>query len=240
MKTLFNYILDQQWKDVMSLLQTNPEHAKVWSKMSFGDVECRLLPLHAACCREPPVEVVDRLASVFPKALTSGDSVSRRLPIHLACLKSAQLDVVEALLAARPETAKTTSRHGRTPLHYACGGGASVDVVAALLKRFPEGAARRDANGWTPLHTACVQGARATVCAALLDAHPDAVATRSENGNTPEECLRSVPDGENKRRIVSALRAVAARRDRRSHSSDHLDLLTPKEIGERCARAVFC
>lgn len=237
---LFKSIMESDWGAVKRTLEMSPKMAKRWTKLSIdGGQDSKLLPLHQACSQTPTVEVIRALIETYPKALKKTDPVYGRLPIHIACLKIAPTDVISCLLDAYQPSARITSSSKRLALHYACASGACKEVVALLLSVYPEAVQWADLSGWLPIHLVCIQNGNIEICKMLTDLYPQSVFIKTKKGNVPEQCLKLVPDCENKRLILSHLKELASKLKPNSYQLSALNT-NMKMVKERCAGAEFC
>jgi ankyrin repeat protein len=108
-------------------------------------------PLHYACERRPPIEVVQAFIEASPEALTRKLMPGGCLPLHIACTWHASSVVVSALLSAEPAAAGVPDELGNIPLHSACFSGALAPIVDALLRSFPKGVLARNNQGSLPI-----------------------------------------------------------------------------------------
>jgi hypothetical protein len=81
-------------------------------------------PLHFACWRNLPIEVIQMLLSVFPMAAAQENGLGLT-PLHLAA-RTKNATVVEALLHTFPAAVRSHRVAGYTPLHLAVRGAASA------------------------------------------------------------------------------------------------------------------
>jgi hypothetical protein len=81
-------------------------------------------PLHFACWRNLPIEVILMLLSVFPMAAAQENGLGLT-PLHLAA-RTKNVTVVEALLQTFPAAVRSHRVAGYTPLHLAVRGAASA------------------------------------------------------------------------------------------------------------------
>jgi hypothetical protein len=68
-------------------------------------------PLHSACYKKAPLEVVQFLVERNPVALETADN-NGQLPLHLACRFKASLDVVQYLVERNPVALETAGNNG--------------------------------------------------------------------------------------------------------------------------------
>jgi ankyrin repeat protein len=147
---LATLIHGRRWDKVIARLAANPLEAenelKVVTRGGFTAVR-GMTPLHYACERKPPAEVVHCLIEAYPAALGVQAVPGGALPLHIACTWGASDEVVIALLSADSGTARATDELGNVALHAACFSGASVEVVTTLLEVYEKGILARNTQG---------------------------------------------------------------------------------------------
>mmetsp|Transcript_24577 Transcript_24577/g.29659 ORF Transcript_24577/g.29659 Transcript_24577/m.29659 type:complete len:267 (+) Transcript_24577:76-876(+) len=186
---LCSAIIEQDWKSVMTLCQTNPEKAKSW-RVNYGfyyngEKNACLLPIHMISALNPPEDVLLSVINAYPKGIKKKDSFYGRAPIHIACLKRASVKTMGILLSYYCEGAAKRDKDGRIPLHYACSNQCTVDIVRLLLNAYPDAAKCFDMNGWLPIHVACNRGSSIEVIEALLTAFPESVLCMASRNLSP-------------------------------------------------------
>uniref|UniRef100_A0A7S2K251 Uncharacterized protein n=1 Tax=Leptocylindrus danicus TaxID=163516 RepID=A0A7S2K251_9STRA len=89
---LYNLILMKSpWGAIKSRAEQHP--GDLFWKNSYG-----MMPIHIACCMQPPVEVI-RAMLTGTKSVGKLDCSSKgNIPLHFACLKAASYDVLKLLL----------------------------------------------------------------------------------------------------------------------------------------------
>ena len=146
-------IRNQNWDGVLARLEVNPSDAEqdlvVTTRGGFTSTT-GFTPLHYACERRPPVEVVDALISACPKAVATRAMPGGALPLHVAATWYAPVDVVNALIIADRNACKTHDELGNLPLHSACFSGTSLHVFEALLRAYPKSTLVRNHQGSLP------------------------------------------------------------------------------------------
>lgn len=196
---------NDDWKAVLERLDSHP-HERV-----TVDRRGRTL-LHAACAKQPPLEVVDRLLEFVnvvdrhgrtPLAIAvCSDQTSLEvqvrvltreacarpdalgvLPLHLAC-DGTRPKLVRELLRVYPEAAKMACHRGRTPLHVAVEASAPLVVIEALVQAAPE-AVLMDQCGVNPLFSAIGRKANVEVVRCLVEACPGVVHSKDRRGAFP-------------------------------------------------------
>jgi len=148
-------IKNLKWKSVIARLECNPDEANdelvgVMTRGGFS-ASAGMTPLHYACERKPPLEVVEALIEANPEAITQRMMPGGCLPLHIACTWHCSLAVVSTLLAADPTTAKVVDELGNRPLHSACFSGASLPVIQDLLSSYPKAVLARNNQGSQPI-----------------------------------------------------------------------------------------
>lgn len=151
---LSTLIHGRRWEKVIARLAANPLEAenelKIVTRGGFTAMR-GMTPLHYACERKPPVEVVYCLIESHPAAVGVRAMPGGALPLHIACTWGASDDVVTALLSADSGTARVTDELGNIALHSACFSGASVAVVSTLLEVHEKGVLARNTQGSRPI-----------------------------------------------------------------------------------------
>lgn len=146
-------IRNQSWEGVLQRLRMHPGDARmnlmVTTKGGFTSTT-DFYPLHYACERRPPVEVVNELIKLCPEAASKRTMPGGALPLHIACTWYAPENVVDALLAADKNSCKTLDELGNLPIHSACFSGTSTSVVESLLKTYPKAILARNSQGSLP------------------------------------------------------------------------------------------
>jgi len=180
---LASKIVQKDWNYVIERTVKCPGEASEWVEVNFrGSIE-KLLPLHVACCLDPPVDAVQALLKADSEAILLQDA-NGRLPLHLACdVNRASPEVIEVLLEAHPEGSEVKeNQFGFLPLHAACcksdNAKTCIDtqqkVIEKLLSAFPSAITETDGRGWLPLALACRTGAHPNVIEILLKEKPSA------------------------------------------------------------------
>jgi len=146
-------IRGQNWQAVVQRLQIAPSDAKiplqVPTRGGFSSTS-EFFPLHYACERRPPVEVVEAFIKVFPEAVARRAMPGGATPAHYACTWYAEESSVKALLIADRNASKTLDELGNLPLHSACYSGTTTAVVEMLLRAYPKGVLTRNKHGSLP------------------------------------------------------------------------------------------
>jgi hypothetical protein len=148
-------IKNLKWKSVIARLECNPDEANdelvgVMTRGGFT-ASASMTPLHYACERKPPVEVVQALLEANPEAVSQRMMPGGCLPLHIACTWHCSTTVISALLSADPTTAKVVDELGNRPLHAACFSGAIYPVIQDLLSAYPKATLSRNNQGSQPI-----------------------------------------------------------------------------------------
>ena len=183
-------IKNLKWKSVISRLEMNPDEASeelvgVMTRGGFLASSC-MTPLHYACERKPPVEVVQALIEANPEAVTKRMMPGGCLPLHIACTWHSSPEVVSALLSAGPTTVKVVDELGNRPLHSACFSGAAFPVVQDLLATYPKAVLSRNNQGSQPIDICrrLKHANRRAVMAALLEKKEYIIAKQKHRSST--------------------------------------------------------
>jgi hypothetical protein len=148
-------IKNLKWKSVIARLECNPDEAndKLVGVMTRGGFQASagMTPLHYACERKPPIEVVEALFEANPEAISQRMMPGGFLPLHIACTWHSSPTVISALLSADPTTAKVVDELGNRPLHTACFSGANLAIVQDLLMAYPKAVLSRNNQGSQPI-----------------------------------------------------------------------------------------
>ena len=114
----------------------------------------RFLPIHSACARQPPAELIAALLKSYPDGAKCVDDQGM-YPLHYACGNQASREVIRQLIMAYPEAAKKADPRGMLPIHYvACWGPSSTAVIDMILVANRDVATAQDEDGNTPMDLA--------------------------------------------------------------------------------------
>lgn len=148
-------IKNLKWKSVIARLECNPDEAtyELVGVMTRGGftASAGMTPLHYACERKPPLEVVEALIEANPEAVSQRMMPGGCLPLHIACTWQSSPAVVGSLLSADPMTAKVVDELGNRPLHSACFSGAPFQVIQDLLSTYSKAVLSRNNQGSQPI-----------------------------------------------------------------------------------------
>ena len=111
---LSSAIRQHQWKNAIARAKHSPIEVSTWVYKTtecekVGDarpesIRWKVLPIHQACERDPPLEVLKLFIEVFPEGVREF-SHGGQLPLHCACQWAASPPVIAQLLMAYPESA---------------------------------------------------------------------------------------------------------------------------------------
>eukprot|EP00957_Ditylum_brightwellii_P068639 5211087-Ditylum_brightwellii.AAC.1 len=91
------------------------------------------MPLHFACSKGAPLELISALLDAWPDDAEQKDKYDLSMPLHAACNREVPFGFVSALLHAWPAAAKQKDTHGSMPLLRACHKESPFEVISALL-----------------------------------------------------------------------------------------------------------
>jgi hypothetical protein len=114
-------IVDEKWDQVISLCNTKPETAKVWTVrqgLFEGIKDSNVLPIHEALVAGAPYAIIEALLIAYPESVYCKESSYKRLALHCACRKNAMIQVVDLLLKSYCEAALIDDNLGRLPSKY--------------------------------------------------------------------------------------------------------------------------
>ena len=148
--SLSTLIKNQNWNAVRERVSNYPQEAgeelPVMTRGGFL-ASAGFTPLHYACERRPPVEVVQALIAAQPEAVTARLRPGGALPLHVACTWHASDGVVRVLTQAESAACRIPDELGNIPLHCAVFSGADMLVLEILLRIYPKAALVRNHQG---------------------------------------------------------------------------------------------
>lgn len=154
---LYEAITNCDWEIAVKALENRPREARTWVVRHYEDSEdimWRFLPLHSACARQPPADVISTLLTAYPEAARCVDDQGM-YPLHYACGNQASREVIRLLLVANPQAARIADPRGMLPLHYlACWGPSSVSIIDMVLVANRDVKNATDSDGNTALDLA--------------------------------------------------------------------------------------
>lgn len=158
---LYTSICALDWKRALRALEKNPVESRIWvvkrdpcSDKDDDDV-VRFLPLHSACARQPPLDIITKLLSLYSDASSIVDD-NGMYPLHYACANQASAEVIELLLVHYPQAnSHRVEMNGSLPIHLSAQWGVSSPVVMKLLlNQNTSLACARDSDDLSPLELA--------------------------------------------------------------------------------------
>jgi hypothetical protein len=99
----------KDWETALTVILHSPHYTKRNVNTTQG------LPLHVACRKGAPVEVVTALLEAYPDATTIRNDYSD-LPCHYAYCYGISSEGMKMLLRCNPDAADVTNHCGRTPM----------------------------------------------------------------------------------------------------------------------------
>jgi len=159
---LYYAICQSHWDDALEAVTQNPQEAMTWVVRYHPDkkkkdpkvVKLRFLPLHSACARDPPPELIAALLNAYPGGVQCEDDRGM-IPLHYSCANQASREILRLLLVAHSPAAKVPDPKGMLAVHYvACWGPSSVSVIDMLVVANRDGLHVKDYSGKTPLDLA--------------------------------------------------------------------------------------
>ena len=152
--------------EIHRIMETNPNYIE--------ETKNGMLPLHYACKRNAPLEVLEFLIQQYPASVKEKDNQGK-LPLHYACKNNAPIQVLEFLVQQYPDSFKEKSYYcKRLPLHFACMNNAPLEVLEFLVQRYPDSVMEKEYWGKLPLHLAWENNAPLQVLEFLVQQYPDA------------------------------------------------------------------
>jgi len=203
---VFKLIQSQKWSELLDFLNHFVDAASEWVTENNSDdtVRWRSLPIHLACEKQPPVDVLFNLVSLYPDGIGQ-KNYGGDLPIHIACREGASKEVINFMIVHDPfESTSQRDCEGRLPLHLAARDGTDIKVIEGLLEINAKAARETDDFGLLPLHWACSKNAPVEIVEKLIDAYPYGIETRDTWGRTPL-VLMKMNKSKDKAKIVELL-----------------------------------
>ena len=148
---LYESISNSDWESALQALKANEYEARTWVVRYHEDeskgIMWRFLPIHSACARQPPVELVSALIRAYPQGAGSCDDQGM-YPLHYAAGNQASTEVIKSLLFSYPPAAGLADPQGLFPIHYMAQWGPSEpDAIGIIVFADREVCKLRDDNG---------------------------------------------------------------------------------------------
>jgi uncharacterized coiled-coil DUF342 family protein len=160
---LYEAITASNWDEAIKAATTKPKEARTWvvrhydeeySEETEQEIMWRFLPIHSACARQPPANLIKALLHAYPDGAKCVDDQGM-YALHYACGNQASREVIRMLLMSFPDAAKLKDPRGMLPIHYlACWGPSSISVVDMVLVANRDVANSKDEDGNTPVDLA--------------------------------------------------------------------------------------
>lgn len=203
---LYKLIQKRDWDATIQFLNEHESSAKEWitEHNPDGTIRWKSLPIHLACEKQPPVDVLYNLISGYPESIGE-KNYGGDLPLHIACREGVSKDVINFMLLRDPfESTKVQDCEGRLPLHLASRNGVDGSIIKDLLDVNTKSPRTPDDFGLLPLHWACSKNASAEVVELLIEAYPYGIETKDAWGRTPVD-LAKTSDNPEKEKIMQLL-----------------------------------
>jgi len=156
--TLGSLIKMRKLTQIIERVRVYPKETYVQIKTNFkcGTIVTQILPIHRACARNTPLDVILALLAADPETAKKKDGAGR-LPLHYAIRYGAGFKIIHALISVYPESVRLPTIDGSLPIHLACAYGDSetMPLVSSLLRTFPESIRESDGHGLLPRDCAC-------------------------------------------------------------------------------------
>ena len=140
-------IVSRRWEDVLKVLHKNPSLTR--ERFAHRTIRNDWSLLHFVSARQPPLNVVLTLLSLYKGYVKEKDSLGR-LPLHIACRYQAKPDMIRLLIAMYPSSTSEPTKDGALPLHLACLYTKDKRVVQVLMDANSVAAHVSDHMGLTP------------------------------------------------------------------------------------------
>lgn len=131
---LYEAITNEDWDEVIDAVKSAPAEARTWVVRHHpdGEIMWRFLPLHSACARQPPVQLVSALLDAYRPAASTCDDQGL-YPLHYAAGNQASSAVIKTLLLNHPDATAEADPTGMLPLHYLAKWGPSDKLCLDIL-----------------------------------------------------------------------------------------------------------
>lgn len=131
---LYEAITNEDWDEAIDAVRSAPAEARTWVVRHHpdGEIMWRFLPLHSACARQPPAELVSALLDAYRPAASTCDDQGL-YPLHYAAGNQASSAVIKTLLLNHPDATAEADPTGMLPLHYLAKWGPSDKLCLDIL-----------------------------------------------------------------------------------------------------------
>eukprot|EP00815_Leptocylindrus_aporus_P012990 CAMPEP_0116052162 /NCGR_PEP_ID=MMETSP0322-20121206/1403_1 /TAXON_ID=163516 /ORGANISM="Leptocylindrus danicus var. apora, Strain B651" /LENGTH=299 /DNA_ID=CAMNT_0003535033 /DNA_START=376 /DNA_END=1275 /DNA_ORIENTATION=- len=172
---LLELVAKEKWYDVVQRAQKYPAEAGEEISVKIRGENSKCFPIHWACIKKAPFQVIETLVKASPKSLLMSDSLHSATPLALACSFGATSEVIHLLIKASPEALKKYDRDGNLPCHIACSRRCE-GIVSLLLSAYPGAAKVKNFKHKVPLMLAVSRYDSLSSCVIkeLLIANPEA------------------------------------------------------------------
>ena len=155
---LYKAITESDWVAAIDAVKVHPDEARTWVVRKHEENPeknmWRFLPIHSACARQPPTELITALIAAYPEGARCVDDQGM-YALHYAAGNQASRYVMRSLLMAFPDAAKLKDPRGMLPIHYlACWGPSSISVVDMVMVANRNINDIKDEDGNTPMDLA--------------------------------------------------------------------------------------
>lgn len=127
---------DKAWNAVRGYLKAQAEDKDKKKRTEVVEMRQGLLgniPLHLACYRRPPVDVIKTLVSFSKESVMIADSEGD-CAIHYACRNDASLDVLRELVNVAPHSIEFQGESDQTPLHCLLGSASNQATIMEMSR----------------------------------------------------------------------------------------------------------
>jgi len=134
---LLDFIENQEWDQFEAIALSNPKTFKFISQSVSDCDDFNGMTLLHACARfDAPVQILNQMIKIYPRALEGEDCVGRT-PLHVAAGTRASPYTLKLLTTNYPQACSIQDEDGRTPLHLACDTSCELFEGDACVPREP-------------------------------------------------------------------------------------------------------
>ena len=157
------------------LIEQFPKSAEVKNKEEA-------LPIHIACNKGLPLNVIRLLHEAYPNGILQPDKEGV-LPIHDACEGSPNLELVKLFYEVAPASFKKADNKGNLALHHAvC---SAPEVIQFIIEANKLALQKPNNSGYLPIHIACRLSAKTNVIKTLHENYPEGIKVKTSKGFSP-------------------------------------------------------